>query len=53
VIDEIAPNRNNYKHRLMDYNNDPTTKLADIQKFFRLLAGRITKRLSEESPTRN
>jgi hypothetical protein len=53
VIDEIAPNRKNYKHRLMDFNNDPTTKFADIQKFFRLLADRITKRLTEESPGRN
>jgi hypothetical protein len=53
VIDEIAPNRKNYKHRLMDFNNDPTTKFADMQKFFRLLADRITKRLTEESPGRN
>jgi len=49
VIDEIAPNRKKYHHRLMDYNNDPTTTFADIQKFFRLLEERITKRLQEES----
>ena len=48
VIDEIAPNRKNYKHRLKDYNNDPTTTFADIQKFFRLLQDRITRRLREE-----
>jgi hypothetical protein len=42
-------NRKNYKHRLMDYNNDPTTTFADIQKFFRLLEDRITMRLTEES----
>lgn len=53
VIDEIAPNRKNYKHRLMDYNNDPTTTFADIKKFFRLLEDRITKRLTEESQGRN
>lgn len=53
VIDEIAPNRKNYEHRLKDYNNDPTTTFADIQKFFRLLEERIAKRLSEESRTRN
>ena len=53
VIDEIAPNRKNYKHRLMDYNNDPTTTFADIQKFFQLLEDRITKRLTEESQGRN
>ena len=48
VIDEIAPNRKNYNHRLKDYNNDPTTTFADIQKFFRLLQDRITRRLREE-----
>ena len=52
VIDEIAPNRNSYEHRLMDYNNDPTTTFADIQKFFRLLEDRVTGRLSEESESR-
>jgi len=49
VIDDIAPNRKNYNHRLMDYNNDPTTTFADIQKFFRLLQDRISKRLTEQS----
>jgi hypothetical protein len=48
VIDEIAPNRNNYQHRLMDYNNDPATTFADVQKVFRLLEARIAKRLSGE-----
>jgi hypothetical protein len=24
-IDDIAPNHSKYNHRLMDYNNDPTT----------------------------
>jgi hypothetical protein len=53
VIDEIAPNRKNYHHRLMDYNNDPTTTFADTQKFFRLLEDRITRRLREESQGRD
>jgi hypothetical protein len=53
VIDEIAPNRQNYNHRLMDYNNDPTTTFADTQEFFRLLEDRITKRLTEQSHGRN
>ncbi|HXZ42443.1 MAG TPA: hypothetical protein VEG68_17005 [Terriglobales bacterium] len=52
VVDEIAPNRKKYNHRLMDYNNDPTTTFADIQVFFRLLEDRITKRLEEESQNR-
>lgn len=49
VIDDIAPNHNSYHHRLMDYNNDPTTTFADAQKFFRLLEERIKARLKEES----
>jgi hypothetical protein len=51
VIDDIAPNRKNYKHRLMDYNNDPTTTFADIQKVFQLLEDRIAERLTKESPS--
>ena len=49
VIDEIAPNRKNYEHRLMGYNNDPTTSFADIQNVLRLVEERITKRVAEES----
>jgi hypothetical protein len=48
VIDDVAPNRNNYNHRLMDYNNDPATSFADIQNVFRLLEERIAKRLNED-----
>jgi len=50
---EIAPNRRNYNHRLMDYSNDPTTALADIQKFFGLLENRIGMRLREEPNSGN
>jgi hypothetical protein len=50
VVDEIAPNRKNYEHRLMDYNNDPTTTFADIQRVLRLAEDRIAKRLKQESP---
>ncbi len=49
VIDDIAPNRN-YHHRLMGYNNDPSTTFADIQKVFGLLENRIAKRLKAERP---
>jgi hypothetical protein len=49
VIEEVAPNWKQYNHRLMDYNNDPRTTFADIQKVFRLLEDRIGKRLSEET----
>lgn len=49
VIDEIAPNRKNYHHRLMDYNNDPTTTFVDVQTFFRKLQERVAARLKEQS----
>jgi hypothetical protein len=41
VIDDIAPNHSKYNHRLMDYNNDPTTTWAGVQKFFKLLEARV------------
>lgn len=47
VIEEITRNRD-YNHRLMDYNNDPTTTFADIGKVFDLLDAHIAKRLAEE-----
>jgi hypothetical protein len=48
VLDEdLAPNRH-YNHRLMDYNNDPHTTFADVQKFFDLLQARIEGRLEEQ-----
>jgi hypothetical protein len=50
VIEEVAPDWQKYDHRLMDYNNDPRTTFADIQKVFRLLEERITKRLKDEKP---
>ena len=48
VIDDIAPNAKNYHHRLMNYNNDPTTTYADVQKFFEILENRIAVRLKEQ-----
>ena len=47
VIDDTAPNAKKYSHRLMDYNNDPTTTFTDVQKFFQILEDRIRKRLAE------
>lgn len=49
VIDDVAPNRENYEHRLMAYNNDPATTFADIRRVFKLLEDRISKRLREQS----
>ncbi len=47
VIDDIASGRD-YDHRLMGYNNDPTTKFSDIQKVFDLVEARIQARLKGE-----
>jgi hypothetical protein len=46
VIEEIAPNVNYYEHWLRDYNNDPTTTFAGVQKFFDVLEDHIAKRLA-------
>lgn len=50
VIEEVAPDWKKYNHRLMDYNNDPKTTFADIQKVIKLLRERINERLSKEAP---
>jgi hypothetical protein len=37
VVREIVDQRSvgrNYSHRLMDYNNDPLTRLEDVQSLF-------------------
>ena len=44
VIDEIAAGRN-YDHRLMGYNNDPTTTFHDIQEVFSIVEHLIALRL--------
>jgi hypothetical protein len=53
VIDEIGPNSHRYEHRLMDYNNDPSTKFSDIQNVLALLEERIKKRLSEKGSAKS
>jgi hypothetical protein len=47
VIEDVAHDVSRYQHRLMDYNNDPTTTFEDMQKVFRLLEERIAKRIAE------
>jgi hypothetical protein len=47
IDDDLAPN-NKYDHRLMDYNNDPHTTFADVQRFFDFLQGRIEARLQDQ-----
>jgi hypothetical protein len=50
VVDEIAANSGYYGHRLMDFNNDPSTTFFDVQKFFALLEERVVKGLAVEPP---
>ncbi len=49
VIDEVTPNRD-YDHRLMDYNNDPTTTLADIQQVLGIAETIFALRLKSDGP---
>ena len=49
AIDEVLARGNHYEHRLMDYNNDPKTTFADVQKFFTIIEDRIKKRLATQS----
>lgn len=48
VIDDDLAKGNHYHHRLMDYNNDPKTSFADVQRFFILLESRIQKQLDPQ-----
>ena len=41
VIEERSAGRN-YSHRLMDYNNDPTTTIADVHSLFAEALARMT-----------
>lgn len=53
IDDDLAP-QNSYHHRLMDYNNDPHTTFADVQRFFDLLQGRIEGRFeAQQNPQSN
>src|SRR5207247_974755 len=40
IIDERTASRG-YEHRLMDYNNDSTTTLADVRSLFDVALGRL------------
>jgi hypothetical protein len=40
IVDERTKTRN-YHHRMMDYNNDPTTTLADVRSLFAEAIARI------------
>ena len=48
VIEEQVGDK--YDYRLMGYNNDPATKLADIQAVLKTAAERLDRRLAAISP---
>ena len=48
VIEEKVGDK--YDHRLMGYNSDPTTTLADIQAVLKAAAERLDRRLAAISP---
>lgn len=52
VVEEITFGRN-YEHRLMNYNNDPTTTFEDIQEVLGIVERLITLRLKTERPKGN
>ena len=45
VIEDVSPKGKDYDHRLMGFNNDPSTSFQDIQNVLRLLEERIAKHL--------
>lgn len=47
AIDEVAAKRG-YEHRLMNYNNDPTTTFDDIHKILKRTRERIEMRLKAD-----
>jgi hypothetical protein len=49
VIEDIAPNVPYYGHRLMGFNNDPSTTFFDIQKFFQVLEDRVKKQMAAQN----
>jgi len=51
VVEDVSHNKE-YEHRLMGYNNDPTTTFADVQKVFDLLEARIAGRLKDPAANR-
>jgi hypothetical protein len=50
IVDERSAGRN-YEHRLRDYNNDPTTRLQDVQSLFAEAVEKI-ERAAPPAPVR-
>ncbi|HZS07535.1 MAG TPA: hypothetical protein VFD58_22060 [Blastocatellia bacterium] len=45
---EDVTNGREFNHRLMDYNNLPTTQFKDIKKVLKMAAGKVAARLKEK-----
>ena len=41
IVDDRTKAKTDYNHRLMDYNNDPSTHLADVRSLFAEALARI------------
>jgi hypothetical protein len=50
AIEEVAPDRE-FNHRLMDFNNLPTTTLAQVQEVLRIARQRVQARLADPPST--
>ncbi len=48
TITEAIPKGRSYSSRLTDFNNDPATTFAELQKYLVLVEERLTKRMAEE-----
>ena len=46
VIEELNPGRT-FQHRLMDYNNLPTTRFEDIKKVLQMTRDRLTAQIKK------
>lgn len=47
ALQDATPDRN-YSHRLRDFNNDPRTTLADVQRMLETAYGRVAERLARQ-----
>jgi len=46
VIEELKPGRT-FQHRLMDYNNLPTTRFEDIKKVLQMTRDRLAAQIEK------
>jgi hypothetical protein len=47
VIEELNPGRT-FEHRLMDYNNLPTTSFEDVKKVLRMARERLSAQIEKQ-----